>query len=170
MLLGVLADSHDNVLNVRRAVELFNRLEADLVVHAGDFIAPFAVAPLGDLKAPVVAVFGNNDGERLGLERAFSAFGGTVHPNLASATLGERRIAAVHYPELAEPIARGDAFDVVIYGHTHRIAIEPRQALLLNPGETGGHLTGRATVATVELNSLAVEIHDLTPGPQEHDS
>ena len=60
MKLGVMADSHDNVPMVRRAVELFNRRQVDLVIHAGDFVAPFAIAPLADLDCRVVAVFGNN--------------------------------------------------------------------------------------------------------------
>ena len=161
MRLGVLSDSHDHVPNVRLAVELFQRLEVDGVVHGGDFVAPFAVKPLADLNVPVVAVFGNNDGERVGLAKTIEGFGGEVHPNLAATELGGRRIAAVHYPELAEPIARGDAFDLVIYGHTHEIEIRQEKALLLNPGEVGGWLTGRSTVATVDLTTMAVEIHDL---------
>ncbi len=104
MKLGVMADSHDNVPMVRRAVELFNRRGVDLVIHAGDFVAPFAVAPLAGLDCRVVAVFGNNDGERVVLAKKFEAIG-EVHPNLAETELGGRRIAAMHYPELAEPIA-----------------------------------------------------------------
>lgn len=160
MKLGVMADSHDNVPMVRRAVEVFKKHEVGLVVHAGDFVAPFAVRPLKELGCPVLAVFGNNDGERVGLERKLSAIG-EVHPNLAATELGDRRIAAVHYPELAEPIARGDRFDLVIYGHTHEVDVRPGPVLLLNPGETGGWLTGRATVAVVELDDLEVEIVEL---------
>ena len=94
---------------------------------------------------------------------------GEVHPKLAAAEVGGRRIAAVHYPELALPIALGDAYDIVIYGHTHEIDVRPdangktngHGVLLLNPGETGGWLTGRSTVALVDLESLEVEIVDL---------
>ncbi len=174
MRLGVMADSHDNVPMVRRAVELFNRRGVDLVIHAGDFIAPFAVAPLADLDCRVVAVFGNNDGERVVLAKKLEAIG-EVHPNLAEAELGGRRIAAMHYPELAEPIAASGRYDLVIYGHTHeidvrRVAPEARpetvvapeaETVLLNPGEVGGWLTGRSTAAIVELDDMKVEIVDL---------
>ena len=165
MHLGVMSDSHDNVPMVHRAVEIFNQRGVDLVAHAGDFVAPFAVAPLADLNCRVVAVFGNNDGERVGLAKRFEAGIGEVHPNLAPAELGGRRIAAVHYPELGEPIARGDAYDLVIYGHTHRIDVRSvGDCLLLNPGEVGAWLTGRATVAVVDMDTLEVEILDLSPG------
>lgn len=160
MKIGVMADSHDNVPMVRRAVELFNRRQVDLVIHAGDFVAPFAVAPLADLDCRVLAVFGNNDGERVVLARRFEDLG-EVHANLAETELGGRRIAAVHYPELADPIAAGDRYDLVIYGHTHEIEVRRGEPLVLNPGETGGWLTGRSTVAIVELEAMAVEIVDL---------
>ena len=58
MKLGVMADSHDHVPKIRQAVDLFRRRQVDLVVHAGDFVAPFAVAPLAELPYRVVAVFG----------------------------------------------------------------------------------------------------------------
>ena len=103
MKLGVMSDSHDNIPNVKRAVALFNELGVDLVVHAGDFIAPFAIDPLADLNCRVVGVFGNNDGERVVVAKRFETIGGEVHPNLASVSLGDRNIAVMHYPELAHP-------------------------------------------------------------------
>ncbi len=160
MKLGIMSDSHDNVPMVRRAVELFTRRKVDLVVHAGDFVAPFAVAPLADLDCRVLAVFGNNDGERVALARKLDAIG-KVHPNLAEAEVGGRRLAAVHYPELAEPIAAGGRFDLVVYGHTHEVDIRRGETVMLNPGEVGGWLTGRSTAAIVELEEMEVEIVDL---------
>ena len=178
MKLGVMADSHDNVPMVQRAVELFNRRGVDLVIHAGDFVAPFAVAPLADLDCRVVAVFGNNDGERVVLAKKLEAVG-EVHPNLAEAEIGGRRVAAVHYPELAEPIAASGKYDLVIYGHTHEIDVRAQRSspllsaapggrpategetTVLNPGEVGGWLTGRSTVAVVDLDPMAIEIIDL---------
>ena len=135
MKIGVMSDSHDNIPNVKRAVILFNQLGVDLVVHAGDFIAPFAIDPLADLNCRVVGVFGNNDGERVVVAKRFETIGGEVHPNLASATLGDRSIAVMHYPELAIPIAKSGDYDIVVYGHTHQIDIQKGESLLLNPGK-----------------------------------
>ncbi len=155
-----MSDSHDNLPAIRAAVGLFRRLAVERVVHAGDFVAPFALEPLAELGCPVHGVFGNNDGERVVLAERFRRLG-EIHPNLAELELGGRRIAAVHYPELAMPLAASGRFDLVIYGHTHRIDEQRQGALLLNPGEVGGWLTGRATAAVVELETLAVELHEL---------
>ncbi len=160
MKLGVMSDSHDNVTKVKAAVEVFNRRGVDLVVHAGDFVSPFAVTPLAALDCPVVAVFGNNEGEQVVVAKKFEGIG-EVHPILAEAELGGRRIAAVHYPEIAEPIAESGRYDLVVYGHTHEVDVRRGRALLLNPGEVGGWLTGRTTVAVVDLETMDVEIIDL---------
>jgi hypothetical protein len=163
MKIGVFSDSHDNTPMIKKAVELFNNEGVALVIHAGDFVAPFAVSAMSGLKCRVVAVFGNNDGERVGVAKRFEAIG-EVHPNLASVEIGGRKIAVVHYPELAEPIAKSGEYDIVVYGHTHEIDVRKEKSLILNPGETGGWLNGKCTAAIVDLESLAVEIHDLNGG------
>lgn len=160
MKLGVMSDSHDNVPAVRSAVAAFRRHAVAAVVHAGDFISPFALEPFDDLDCPVHGVFGNNDGERVVLAERFRKLG-DLQPNLLELELGGRRIAAVHYPELAIPLVASGRFDLVIYGHTHRLDERREGALLVNPGEVGGWLTGRKTASVVDLESLAVEICDL---------
>ncbi len=159
MKLGVLSDSHDNLPKIRAAVELFRARQVAHVIHAGDFVAPFALEPLAALDCPVLAVFGNNDGERVVLAERFEL--GEIHPNLAAIELAGRRIAAVHYPELAEPLAASGDYDLVVYGHTHQVDERRQRALLLNPGEVGGWMTGRSTAAIVDLESLAVELAEL---------
>lgn len=160
MKLGILADTHDHVDRIRRAVEALNRHRVELVLHAGDFVAPFAVNPLRDLQARVVAVLGNNDGERLGLAQRFAEVG-ELHPHLGVAEIGERRVAVVHYPELAEPLAASGRYHVVAYGHTHQVSLRHSGGLLINPGEVCGWVTGKATAAVVDLDSLEAQIVEL---------
>jgi predicted phosphodiesterase len=51
---------------------------------------------------------------------------------------------------------------VIVYGHTHRLDIHRQgKTLIINPGETGGWVTGKATVATLDPENLDVEIHQL---------
>ncbi len=160
MKIGVMADSHDNVPMIQEAVRLFQQEQVGLVFHAGDFVAPFSLAPLENLPCRVVGVFGNNDGERVGLARRFEKLG-EVHPRLVDVEAGGRRIAVVHQDELADPIARSGHYDLVVYGHTHRIDQRRNGSLILNPGETGGWLTGRCTVAVVDLATMEIHLRDL---------
>ena len=67
MKIGIMSDSHDNMPAIVKAVGFFNDVGVSLVIHAGDLITPFVAKPLSELDMDLVAVFGNNDGERLGL-------------------------------------------------------------------------------------------------------
>ena len=39
--IGIIADTHDNLPNIEKAVETFNKGNIDLLFHAGDFVSPF---------------------------------------------------------------------------------------------------------------------------------
>ena len=78
MLVGIVSDSHDNVPMLRRAVEHFSAAGCELVLHAGDVIAPFAMAVMDGLSCPFKAIYGNNDGEKVGLKLKAVAVGGSI--------------------------------------------------------------------------------------------
>jgi putative phosphoesterase len=69
------------------------------------------------------------------------------------------KIAMVHEPEPVEAFARSGLYQLVLYGHTHQQELKTvGDCVVLNPGEVCGWLTGRATIAIVELPALKVEI------------
>lgn len=71
-MIGIMSDSHDNIDAIRKAVKLFNTKEVDLTIHAGDLISPFTVIEFQKLDSELIAVYGNNDGEREGLKNAYN--------------------------------------------------------------------------------------------------
>jgi hypothetical protein len=157
-MIGLLSDSHDNLDRIRAAVRLFNDAGCDLVVHAGDFVAPFAADELRGLRVPVKAVFGNCDGERAGLVRSFQGLGEIAAAPLAFEHAG-RRFGLCHLDSAVAALVASRDFDVIIFGHTHRPLIERRDGILLvNPGEAGGWLRGKSTAALLDPASLEAEI------------
>ena len=60
MKIGIFADTHDHLDNLRAAVAEFNRRECDLVLFAGDLVSTFAIPPLRKLKCRLIASFGDN--------------------------------------------------------------------------------------------------------------
>jgi len=160
MLLGVLADTHDNLPMVERATTLFAERRVSLILHAGDFVAPFALRTLLKGGIRIVGVFGNNDGERAGLAKLC----GEIHDSPCRLELSGRTVVLAHDPsDLTEHALEGA--DLAVCGHTHRPGVTEGRPLKLNPGEAGGWLTGRCTVALVDLDRLHAEILDL--GSQE---
>ena len=162
MRLGLLADSHDHLEHLRRAVEAFQARGVTALVHAGDFVAPFAIPPLGRLGVPVYGVFGNNDGERLGLAARFAEIGGRLSERPLELELAGRKILVLHEPFGLEGLAAAGTWSLVVYGHTHRVDVRPGPTLVVNPGETCGWLTGRPTAAIVDLEAGQAEIVELT--------
>ena len=157
-MIGILSDTHDNLTRVREAVRLFNDAGCDLVIHAGDFVAPFTVDELRNLKAPVRAVFGNCDGEKAGLTRAFQGLGEIREEPFAFLHAGLRFVVA-HRDGLVDRLVQAGTSDIVIFGHTHRPLVETRDGILLiNPGEAGGWLRGKSTVALLDPAALGAEI------------
>ena len=100
-LIGIIADSHDNRNNIRKAVEIFNQKEVGLVIHAGDFIAPFTCLDFKELNCKMEMVFGNNDGEKIGLSNAFKDLG-TLLPGPRSFYVNDKKIILMHEHECVE--------------------------------------------------------------------
>ena len=156
-MIGVMSDSHDNVPMLRKAVAVFKEAGCDLVLHAGDVIAPFAARELAALGCPVKAVFGNCDGEKQGLEMALEKIGEIQDAPLLFAH-GRRQILLVHYHFSVATYTSSGRYDIIIFGHTHKPDIRRKgKTLLLNPGEAGGWLPGKSTVALLDPEKLEAE-------------
>lgn len=160
MKIGVISDSHDNLPNIRKAVEIFSTKGVEALIHGGDFCSPFTLAefkPLSQKGVKMHAVFGNNDGDRVLLVRRGEGFCTFADGSLV-VTLGGKRIVVLHYPDLAEDLFRLGTYDLVIYGHNHTTRVEGQEKKLLNPGTSAGYLAERATVALVETEGMEVQI------------
>jgi putative phosphoesterase len=162
MHIGILSDTHDHIPRTRDAVARLNDEGVELVLHAGDFIAPFMIGTLKDLDAGMVGVFGNNDGDRELLARKCAE-----HPHLsirgtfARLEAGGMKIALLHGSdrELLMTLIESGVFDLVVTGHTHLAETsETGKTLIVNPGEVCGYLTGRSTVALVDTGTRRGEI------------
>jgi putative phosphoesterase len=161
--LGLLSDSHDNLTLLSRAVAICNQDQVGLVLHGGDYVAPFSLAPLEELKAPFLGVFGNNDGEKAGLGNRSE---GRLKPGPRTLQIRGRRILLVHDLEKECPKAlKPDRtpWDLVVHGHTHLPEIRREgSTLFFNPGEVGGWLKGRASMGLLNLDTMEGRILDLT--------
>jgi len=159
-----MADSHDNMKNVEKAVEIFNKAGVEKVLHAGDIVAPFVTRVLKRLSCEVLAVYGNNDGEKLFLKKNFEEINkvGKIKEPPQLFELDDKRFYLTHNPNQIDILAKSGEFDVVVYGHTHDLDLrEIRGCLIINPGETGGWLRERATVVILDTYKMKYEVFEL---------
>lgn len=157
-VIGVISDTHDNLLNVKRAVEIFNEHQTSLVIHCGDFIASFTLNEFQYLKCPLVGVFGNCDGEKAYLLEYAQKLKFSIFDPPYNLNLNKKKILISH-----KPITNDNNFDIQLYGHTHKPEIiyntkNTKPYLIVNPGEACGWLFNNPTVAILYLNPIRAEI------------
>lgn len=155
-LIGIISDTHDNKERVESAIRIFNSSELTSVIHCGDFVAPFTLALFKKLKTALIGVFGNCDGERAGLKKKAQELGFTLKPPPYRLELSGKKITISH-----QPINPPKGTDILIHGHTHKPIIIEQNPLIINPGEAAGWLTGKATIAILDLDTLKCEIISL---------
>jgi putative phosphoesterase len=163
MELGLVSDTHDDLEAVTAAVDLFAG-RVDVVVHCGDFVAPFAAAPF-DADFEFYAVRGNNDGE-WALAELIGEFG-TDFGEFGTLELDGQEIAVYHGTslEIVEALVESGRYDYVCHGHTHQRTHEARDGTVrLNPGgvaiEADSDAEGPAGVI-LDTERGEVEFHDL---------
>jgi uncharacterized protein len=123
MLIGVISDTH----GLLRPEALTALAGVEHILHAGD-VGDIAV--LGALRAiaPVTAIRGNIDTEGACAEL----------PATEMVELGGRTFYLVHAIEDLDISPTAAGVDVVVFGHSHRPAVERRgEVLYLNPGSAG---------------------------------
>jgi uncharacterized protein len=157
VLIGMASDSHDNLNTIRRAVDAFRERGVARLIHAGDFVAPFAARAFLKLDVPITAVFGNCDGEHQVIAELLP----DIVTGARRETLGGRTFVVVHSQDWLAP-GEADGADVLVCGHTHLAKVANQEGLLVvNPGEVGGWVTGRASAAVLDTESLDVDVFDL---------
>lgn len=165
MRVGIFADVHDHLDNLRLAVETFNVEEVELVLFAGDLVSTISVPLLRKLQAPLVACFGDNEGNKAGLRAGFRIVGQLAEPPMQLTIEDGTRFVLAHMKRQLRAIPWD--YDIAVVGHTHKPRIERDDTgrLLVNPGETSGWSFGQPTVAILETATLSARLINLTPLP-----
>lgn len=159
-LVGIISDTHDHRANIQKAVAKFNNAGCSLVIHAGDYIAPFTVREFEKLSCPLVGVIGNNDGEIKGLMAQYSRIG-ELHAPPHEFTYYGKKFTVMHEPVYLDKYLSQEDVDVIVYGHLHEIDIRKGKPLVINPGESCSWLTGRSTIVILDLSSMTTELLDI---------
>jgi uncharacterized protein len=157
-MIGIMSDSHDNLDAIRKAVKIFNNTDLDLIIHAGDLISPFTVEEFQNLNPELVAVYGNNDGEREGLKNAYKDI--CQLDDFKEISIEGWKFAIIHgtNPAIVDSIALSGKYDVVVRGHTHQMEILTGETMVINPGEVCGYISGQKTVVLLDTDDLNFEV------------
>jgi uncharacterized protein len=123
MLLGVISDTH----GLLRPEALTALAGVEHILHAGD-VGDIGILAALEAIAPVTAIRGNIDTEGACAEL----------PATEMVLLGGRTFYLVHAIRDLDISPKAAGVDVVVYGHSHKAAVERRgEVLYLNPGSAG---------------------------------
>lgn len=164
MKIGIIADTHDNLPAIDKAIKRLNQEKVQLVLHAGDYVAPFSVLHFKLLKARLIGIFGNNDGDHQFLKKKFKEINAEVRGKFAEVCVENVKIVMVHGDdsELLESLIRTDGYDVVVHAHSHEAKILKRgKTMVINPGEVCGYLSGKSTMAFLDVPDLTAKIVEI---------
>ncbi len=136
MKFAIVSDTHDNIKNFDKIIGFLNTQNIMTMLHCGD-ICNQEIIDHGNknFKGEIIYVKGNGDYEL------------DTISDTQELDLDHKKVAMVHYPELAKKLAESGKYDLVFYGHTHRPWEEKvgnpstgsgRVCRLVNPGEVAG--------------------------------
>jgi len=150
---------------VEKAVKKLNQENLALVLHAGDYVAPFVIPKFKALNAQLIGVFDNNDGDQEFLKRRFSECPNCeIRGRFAEINADGFKIALFHgdETELLDALINCDSFDAVVCGHSHaNVSRKNGKTLIVNPGEVCGYLIGKSTIALLDMTKREARIVEL---------
>jgi len=165
--IAVISDTHDHRDNILKAVSIMNERNIDALIHCGDFVAPFVKRWFDNLNSNIkenfFGVFGNNDGEKIGLKNLLGQICKLDGLELIK-ELDGKKIHVSHMPiqGTIDALANSGRFDIILSGHTHEVVNKKLNGVLIvNPGEACGYLNDKATFAIINTDKMEAEIIEL---------
>ena len=120
MKIAIMSDSHDRWDHLAKAIDLANEAGCEFLLFAGDLIAPPGIQILEKFGGKVKFVWGNNEGEKVGIAKKMDAskkieMCGDVFEGKVDGV----KVFMNHYPRFVELAAKSREFDLCVFGHTH---------------------------------------------------
>lgn len=151
-MIGIIADSHDNVPKIKEAVKIFKERKVDLVLHLGDIIAPATIPYFKGLNISFIK--GNCDGDIEMIKKKIEEINGKFLGLNAELEIDNKKMFLIHKPKFEDKI---DKYDYILYGHTHLKRNEKiNKTRIINPG--GLYLGNEEnSIAILNLNNDKLE-------------
>ncbi|MCD6094739.1 YfcE family phosphodiesterase [bacterium] len=157
MRITIISDTHDNIVNFKKAIGWIKRENIKTIIHCGDISLPGTLKEaLQDFKGKIHLVFGNMDDKRLFEKEEIK--NAIFYGQVGEIEEDNKKIAFCHFPDKAKELALTGKYDLVFYGHTHK-PWEQRinHCRLVNPGNLAGILY-KATFAVYETQNDILEL------------
>jgi putative phosphoesterase len=148
MKIGLISDTHDNVVNILKAVKIFKTAGVDFVIHLGDIVAPATLQYFKGLKMKVIT--GNCDGDLVLTEQRCKELGFDYLGAFAQLSIEGKKIYLMHRDPSKEAPEKIGKYDYIFHGHTHVRRDEMiKKTHIVNPG--AHYYKTEGTIAIVDM-------------------
>jgi len=133
MQIAIMADSHDNLTNLKKTLAYLNNLGIKKIIHCGDICQAQTLNFIQQkFNGQIYLSLGNCDNlEDFKKERTNTK----IFTNFGSFS----SFAFCHYKKKALELAKTSNYDLIFYGHSHQPWLEKKgKTLLINPGNLCG--------------------------------
>lgn len=170
MRIAIISDIHNNEVNLKKVLGYCAREKIETIICCGDLASKETLDFLCDnFSGAVHYAFGNMDNDQL---RNIPTWTSDVqnyknimiYKDFGEAEIDNKKIAFVHFPDVAKELCATGKYTFVFYGHTHKPWEETLDGCkMLNPGNVAGDFYP-PTFAVWETGKdkfELVRIHDL---------
>ncbi|MDO8741370.1 MAG: metallophosphoesterase [Candidatus Woesearchaeota archaeon] len=158
-MIGIISDTHDNIPNIKKAVDIFKNRKVDLVIHLGDLVAPVTALYFKGLKMKFIK--GNCDGDVELMKERIKEIGGEFLGISSELNLSNKKLFLIHKPDNINELALSGKYDYILHGHDHKAKDEKiGKTRIINPGT---HYLGNPihTIALLDLEKDNVEFIEI---------
>jgi putative phosphoesterase len=154
MLLGIMADTHNDVEATARAVELFRERGITVIAHAGDITSPKMLEFLKGFTCYIV--LGNGDLiDADDIKAKAASLGFNPVESMIEFTLDGKAFVIFHgndVPMYRKALASGK-YNYIIKGHTHFYEnYVSNECRIINPGAVYGHDESSVVILDIETD------------------
>lgn len=143
MLIAIISDAHNNLVNLEKVLNYCREKDIETIICCGDLASPETLDFLNDnFSGTIHYTFGNMDNDQLrDLEFTEKYKNTFIYKKIGETTIENKKIAFVHYPNVAKHLSETGKYTHVFYGHTHKPWTETiNNCVMLNPGNVAGEI------------------------------
>lgn len=161
MKIAIVADTHDNLANTKRAIGWIKKEKIKTIIHCGDIFKPETIKEILKIfKGKIYLIFSSADADfsRIPSDSFKKLPRVKIYEEFGDLKKDGKKIAFCHFPEIAEELVKRQKYDIVFYGHTHKPWLKKiGKTRLVNPGNIAG-MFYKSTFATYDTKTDKLEL------------
>jgi len=160
MKIAIFSDSHDNLPNLKKALNFCEKNKITTIIHCGDLCQLISLINSWPKKldAKIHFTYGNADyvDDINQQAKTFKSF--KIYGQIGEITLENKKIAFTHHSTKAKELGETQKYDYIFYGHDHRPWEQTvGKTKLVNPGTLAG-MFYKASFAVLDLEKNKLEL------------